>query len=261
MVIKADFSVMIIAMKNELLAKIIAVKSEITKHGVLDPALIKNIDEWYRIELTYTSNAIEGNTLTRQETALVVEKDISIEGKQLKELIEAKNHAEAVEFIKNFALNNKNTSDITLSTILDIHRIILQKNDDANAGRMRNIPVRITGSTSIMPNPASVSKLMEDFITWLKEVKDNPVSVAIEAHYRFVSIHPFTDGNGRTARLLLNLILIQNSYPPVVIHPEDRREYVTSLEKAQTGGSKDDYEKFMLEAVLKSAEKYLEALK
>ncbi|MFA6553898.1 MAG: Fic family protein [Candidatus Paceibacterota bacterium] len=248
-------------MKPEFLTKIDAVKAEIEKHGVLDPALLKNLDEWYRIELTYTSNALEGNTLTRQETALVVEKDISIDGKQLRELIEAKNHGEAVEFIKKFAKDHSGLGDVTLPAILDIHRIILQKNDDVNAGRLRNVPVRISGSTSIMPNPASVPKLMEEFITWLSSSKDHSASTAIEAHYRFVSIHPFTDGNGRTARLLLNLILLQNNYPPVIIHPEDRRVYVTSLEKAQTGGSKDDYENFMLEAVLKSAEEYLKSIK
>ncbi len=248
-------------MQQDLLTKIDAIKSEIEKHGVLDLALAKNIDEWYRIELTYTSNALEGNTLTRQETALVVEKDISIDGKQLRELIEAKNHSEAVEFIKKFARDNQKSSAITLPVILDIHRILLQKNDDANSGRLRTVPVRIAGSTSIMPNAASVPKLMEEFIEWLKDVKGHPVSVAIEAHYRFVSIHPFVDGNGRTARLLLNLILMQNNFPPVIIHPEDRRVYVTSLEKAQTGGSKDDYENFMLEAVVKSAEEYLKSLK
>lgn len=248
-------------MKQELLTKIDKIKSEIIAHGTIDPAIIKNLDEWYRIELTYTSNALEGNTLTRQETALVVEKDITVEGKQLRELIEAKNHSEAVEFIKEFSKNNTKLSDITLSTILDIHRIILQKNDDVNAGRLRNVPVRISGSLSIMPNASSVLELMEEFVNWLKDTKDHAVLVAIEAHYRFVSIHPFIDGNGRTARLLLNLILLQNNYPPVIIHPEDRRIYVNSLEKAQTGGSKDDYEKFMLEAVLKSAEGYKNSLK
>lgn len=248
-------------MKQDLLQKIDAIKSEIEKHGVPDAALATNIDEWYRIELTYTSNAIEGNTLTRQETALVVEKDISIEGKQLRELIEAKNHAEAVGYIKKSANNNRKSSDITLSVILDIHRILLQKNDDTNAGRLRTVPVRIAGSTSIMPNAASVRRLMQEFIEWLKNAEGHPVSNAIEAHYRLVSIHPFTDGNGRTARLLLNLILMQNNFPPTVIHPEDSRVYVTSLEKAQTGGSKDDYEKFMLEAVLRSMEGYLKSLK
>jgi Fic family protein len=248
-------------MKQELLSKIDEIKAKIASHGIIDPALVKNLDEWYRIELTYTSNALEGNTLSRQETALVVEKDISIEGKQLRELIEAKNHSEAVEYIKKFAENNKKLSDITLAVILDIHRILLQKNDDVNSGRLRTIPVRITGSTSIMPNPASVPDLMTEFVKWISKTTEHPVLTAIEAHYRLVSIHPFTDGNGRTARLLLNLILMQNDYPPVVIHPEDRRIYVTSLEKAQTGGGKDDYENFMLEAVLKSAEKYVDGLK
>ncbi|MDO8575610.1 MAG: Fic family protein [bacterium] len=248
-------------MRQEFIQKIDEIKAEIEKFGVLDTALVKNLDDWYRIELTYTSNALEGNTLTRQETALVVEKDISIEGKQLRELIEAKNHAEAVEFVKEFVKNNKKSSDIALAVILDIHRILLQKNDDVNAGRIRSVPVRISGSTSVMPNADSVSKLMEEFMMWLRETNDHPVLTAIEAHYRLVSIHPFVDGNGRTARLLLNLILLQNNYPPVIIHPEDRRIYVTSLEKAQTGGSKDDYEKFMLEAVLKSALEYKNSIK
>lgn len=241
---------------EELLKKIAEKKGEIDALGPLDPALVRNLDDWYRIELTYTSNALEGNTLTRQETALVVEKDISIEGKKLSELLEAKNHAEAVDAVRAFARSEGKDGIITLSWILELHKRILQKIDDANAGRLRTVSVRVAGSTTLFPNSTKVPELMKDLSDWLSLPSVIPVK-AIEAHYRLVSIHPFADGNGRVARLLLNCILLQNDYPPLVIPKESRRAYVTALEQGQTAGSTDDYYRFMYARLLSSMEEYL----
>src|SRR2546430_12146477 len=130
---------------DELLKKLTAKKDRLDGLPPLPPELIKNLDEWYRVELTYTSNAIEGNTLTRAETALVIEKGITVQGKTLTEHLEAKNHAAAVDFIKALAKRTKPT-DIIEGTILDIHRHILKSIDDANAGRYRNVPIRVQGS-------------------------------------------------------------------------------------------------------------------
>ncbi|TSC67748.1 MAG: Fic family protein [Parcubacteria group bacterium Gr01-1014_73] len=243
------------------LKKINELKTEIEKLGPLDPALIKNLDDWYRVELTYTSNAIEGNTLTRQETAQVIEKDISVEGKTLNELLEAKNHSQAVDFITNFARKNKARSTTTLPVILDIHKLILQKIDDTNAGRLRTVSVRVAGSVAIFPNPAKVADITEGLIVWLAENHSHPATKALEAHYRLVSIHPFTDGNGRVARLLMNLVLLENNFPPLVVPKESRRPYIISLEKGQTVGDTNDYYKFMYEQLIVSMEKYLEMVK
>lgn len=240
---------------DELLKKIAGKKVELDAFGPLDPALLKNLDDWYRVELTYTSNALEGNTLTRQEAALVIEKDISIEGKRLNELLETKNHAEAVDVIREFA-RSKKREPITLPWILDLHHRLLQKIDGVNAGRLRTVPVRVAGSTSIFPNPIKVPELMENFVMWLSRTAPAPQR-AVEAHYRLVSVHPFTDGNGRVARLLMNAILMQNGFPPLVIPRESRRAYVTALEKGQTIGDTDDYYRFMYERLLDSIEEYL----
>lgn len=222
----------------------------------LPVSFVKNLDEWFRVELTYTSNAIEGNTLTRQETALVVEKGITVGGKSLKEHLEAINHAKAFEFIQT--LLDKNPQKISEKDILKIHSIILNDIDDENAGRYRTISVRIAGSQVVMPNSAKVPQLIKKFFQWLlQSYPEHPVQIAADAHFKLVSIHPFVDGNGRTARLLMNLILMQSGYPPAVIRVEDRLEYIKSIEKGQLTGNLEDYYQIIYKAVNRSLDIYL----
>jgi len=220
--------------------------------------LVANLEEWFRIELTYTSNAIEGNTLTRRETALVVEKGITVGGKSLAEHLEATNHAEALDWVKTQI--KRRPHQISIRDILHIHNLILKGIDDAHAGHFRSVPVRASGSTVIFPNPRKVPDLMGEFRDWLsKKPKLHPVELAAEAHYRLVTIHPFVDGNGRTARLLMNLTLMMLGYPPAIIRKRDRLGYIGALEKAQTGGTKDDYLKIISKAVERSLDIYLKA--
>ena len=217
----------------------------------------KNIDDWLKIELTYTSNAIEGNTLSRQETALVVEKGLTVEGKTLKEHQEAINHAEAWELVKRMA---KTIKKITVNDILGIHQQILNKIDDQNAGRFRSGSVRIAGSTVVLPNALKVPDLVDELVKWLNSAIGNPGTIAAKVHYRLVSIHPFVDGNGRTARLLMNLILLQAGYPPAIIMKEERLKYLNSLEKAQLGGSSNDYFNLIYTAIDRTFDLYSEAV-
>lgn len=221
--------------------------------------LVINLDEWFKVELTYTSNAIEGNTLTRAETALVVEKGLTVQGKSLTEHLEATNHVEALEYVKT--LVGKKRQAITEQDILDIHRLILNNIEAESADRYRTQHARLTESDVVLPNPVKIPELMQEFMIWLRS--DNPdhvAKIAADAHYKLVSIHPFSDGNGRTSRLLMNLILMQEGYPPAIIRKEDRLEYINSLEKAQKGGSLDDFYSLIYEAVDRSLEIYLEAL-
>ncbi len=220
--------------------------------------LVTNLREWFKIELTYTSNAIEGNTLSRAETALVVEKGITVDGKTLQEQLEAVNHAQAFDWVMQKV--NTTKQDITETTVLDLHQLILQKIVDNQAGRYRTVPVRIAGSTVVMPNAMKVPELMSKYISWLQENTDTPLMVAADAHFKLVSIHPFVDGNGRTARLLMNLLLMQAGYPPAIIRKEERKHYIASIEKAQLGGSLTDYYALMYEAVNRSLDIYLNAL-
>lgn len=244
---------------DDKLLQLEAKKKRLDSYKPLPKELIKNLEEWFRIELTYTSNAIEGNTLTRQETAMVVEEGLTVQGKSLTEHQEAINHAQAFDYIQT--LVNKKRQDVTERDILDIHSIILNKIDDANKGRYRNVAVRLRGSETILPNPLKVRELMEEFIKWLQgDSKDHPIKIALDAHYKLVSIHPFIDGNGRTARLLMNLLLMQEGYPPAIVRKEDRSTYINFLEKGQTKNDLTDYFEVMLEAVDRSLDIYLEAL-
>lgn len=240
-----------------LLAEIEKKRSRLEGLGGLSRITSNNLDEWYRIELTYTSNAIEGNTLSRAETALVVEKGITVAGKSIQEHLEASNHAQAWGWVKN--LVKKKHYQLDERDLLELHQLILQRIDETNAGKYRNVPVRITGSRAIMPNPVKVPDLMVKYFEWLGEKTQDKIMHACEAHYRLVSIHPFADGNGRTARLVMNLLLLVAGYPPIIVRKEDRHAYLTSLETAQVGGSSDKYYQLMLEGLERSLDIYLEA--
>ena len=225
----------------------------------LPDVLVRNLDDWFRVELTYTSNAIEGNTLTRSETALVVEKGLTVGGKSLVEHLGAINHAHALDWVKELVM--RKPGSLMEKDILHIHGTILKGIDDANAGRYRNKSVRVSGSSVVLPHPLRVPEMTAEFADWLGSAKDiHPVNLAAEAHYRLVSIHPFTDGNGRTARLLMNMILLMTGYPAAIIRKRDRLAYIDSLEKVQLGGSKDDHLKIICKAVDRSLEIYLKAV-
>ena len=235
-----------------------AKKRLLDEYGPLPDALLSNLDGWFRVELTYTSNAIEGNTLGRRETALVVEKGLTIGGKSLLEHMEAVNHVRALDWVKEQA--KRGTRSLTEEDILHIHYLIMKGIDDLNAGRYRVTPVRISGSMVVPPNPRKVPDLMNGLAKWLKLAIDlHPVELAAEAHYRLVTIHPFTDGNGRAARLLMNMILLMSGYPAAIIRKRDWLAYIDSLEKAQLGGSKDTYMKIIARAVDRSLDIYLKA--
>lgn len=223
------------------------------------PGLVKNLERWFLIELTYTSNALEGNTLTRLETAVVVEKGLTVGGKSLVEHLEATNHAAALGKVMDIVRSPQQT--ITEHTLLDLHAMILKGIDDVHAGRYRSIPVRISGSRVVLPNPAKVAGLMAEFFKEMDSMSGwHPVEFAAEAHLRLVTIHPFTDGNGRTARLLMNLVLLRHGYPPALIRKRDRLPYLKSLEKVQLGGSREDYLKIIMQAVDRSFGIFFEAL-
>ena len=205
-------------------------KELLDSYRPLPAVLVKNLEDWFRVELTYTSNAIEGNTLTRRETALVVEKGLTVGGKTLVEHLEATNHAHALDWVRQQA--SRSARQLTEKDVLSIHEIILKGIDSPNAGFYRSVPVRISGSTVVLPNPRKVPDLMEAFVTWLQQGPDlHPVELAAEAHYRLVTIHPFADGNGRTARLLMNLILLMTGYPTAIIRKLDREAYLALWKK------------------------------
>ena len=212
----------------------------------------------FDIEYTYESNKIEGNTLTLQETALVVEKGLTVGGKSLNEHLEAINHIFAIEYIKDIA---RNAEPINERVLLDIHKLILQGIDNTNAGKYRTVQVLISGARHVPPQPYLVLKEMESLFLWYEENRNtlHPVKLSAEMHERLVTIHPFIDGNGRTARLLMNLILLQNGFPIAILKGDanSRLQYYSALETAQTENNKIPFIDFIANNVKETMERII----
>jgi Fic family protein len=227
----------------------------------LSPAHAENLRQAFDTEYTYDSNRMEGNSLTLQETDLVIREGLTIGGKPLKDHLEAINHKDALEFVRELAQGKQ---EITESILLDIHGMILRGIDRTNAGRYRSDRVRISGSQHICPNPLKVPDLMQGYFQQYAIEKNtlHPVVLAAGMHKKLVAIHPFIDGNGRTARLIMNFILLQNGYPVANISGDksNRKEYYNSLEKAHVENDDTDFIKFILKTEKKSLIKYLDMM-
>ncbi|NBP06215.1 MAG: helix-turn-helix domain-containing protein [Bacteroidetes bacterium] len=215
--------------------------------------------EAYEVEYTYHSNRIEGNTLTLQETELVINHGITVSGKSMREHLEAINHYEAIALIQEFIADKR---PLTERFLLDIHALVLRGIDKENAGRYRDVQVRIGGSTHIPPNALVVPQKMEALFEWYyKNQHMHPVLLSAEMHERLVSIHPFIDGNGRTSRLLMNLILLQHGFVIANLRGdrEHRFRYYDCLENARA----DDKESFLMliaETELRCIKEYVSLL-
>jgi Fic family protein len=234
-------------------------KRELDSLRPFPPHIVRTLGEQFDLEWTYNSNAIEGNTLTLQETELVLSRGITIGNKSLREHFEALNHRDAIQFVQSFVKNRQN---LDKKFILNLHKLILKNIDEANAGSYRTTNVMIVGARHIPPAAHKIAQLMDGFLEWFYQSK-NEISVAelaALAHYKLVHIHPFIDGNGRTARLLMNLILIQNGYPPAVILNIDRKRYYKALKEADTGNLAP-FVGFVGRSVERSLLIYLNALK
>lgn len=225
----------------------------------IDKAHLKQIKEYYRIGLTYSSNRIEGNTLTETETKIVLEDGLTIGGKSLVDHYEASGHSEAFDLVYDLA--KKKT--ISEKDILGIHRLFYYRIDQAHAGQYRNATVVITG-TDYTPPPSKVPSLMKEFISDIPKIRKklHPVEAAAIIHKGFVDIHPFIDGNGRTARLLMNLCLFQSGYSVTIIPPVLRADYINFIKQSQTG-KKDTsgFVNFIGSMVYESTKDYLRLLK
>lgn len=242
---------------REILQRIIEKKKKLDSLRPFPAELDKNLYEWFRVALTYASNAIEGNTLSLAETAQVVEKHLTVGGKSVTEHLEALNHAQAIDFIQSLA-QEKMREQLTVHDILAIHHIILQKINDEWAGRFRMSAVRVIGSPIPCPNYLKVPLLMDELMASIASSRDHIATIAARAHLQLLMIHPFVDGNGRTARLLMNLLLLQQEYPLVIIEAADRTAYIDAIQKALQGHA-DNYYHLIYVAVEKSLDEYVQA--
>jgi Fic family protein len=231
-------------------------KQRLDRLRPLSPQSLAALAAWYDVELTYSSNAIEGNTLSRSETAIVLEKGITIGGKPLKDHLEALGHRDALHLVRALASAGERVREID---IREIHRLIQTRVDSEEAGRYSRHQRMIAGSPLVLPTPAEIPALMGDFVAWLAAA---PVGyeTAFEAHARLVAIHPFSDGNGRTARLVMNLVLMRAGYPPVVIGPEHRVAYIDALQALQLRNDPNPYQRFMAERLEASLDHHLAML-
>jgi Fic family protein len=216
---------------DELLNRIAEKKAEFDRLRPLLPAGLGNLEHAHDLELTHTSNAIEGNTLTAAETTLVVEQGITIGGRPLKDHLEAVDHYDAIRYVRALA---RQATPLTEMDVRNLHSLVVKRSAPEIAGRYADqgrFVVTDAGRYSF-PSPAEVPALMGDFAAWLGAAPDTPAT-AFTAHRRLVEIHPFNDGNGRTARLLMNLVLLRGGYPPVAVRPEDRPAYLGALQEAE----------------------------
>ncbi|MEY4012610.1 MAG: hypothetical protein RIT22_1734 [Bacteroidota bacterium] len=243
---------------ESILAQIDILKAKLDTFRQFDSYRISQALE---LEYTFESNRIEGNTMTLRETDLVINEGLTISGKSMREHLEAINHQEAIAFIKE--LMNKNTSLIERE-VLSIHNLILRGIHPEDAGRYRKVQVMIKGSAHMPPQPFLVAKEMEDYFIWYETNKNklHPIVLAAEMHERLVTIHPFIDGNGRTSRLVMNLILLQHGYVIANIKGdyENRMHYYQALETAQTQNNKEEFILFVAQMEKESLERYLEII-
>ncbi|MBI4785767.1 MAG: Fic family protein [Chloroflexi bacterium] len=244
-------------MKSDL-ARLTAKKIELDKHRPLAPAIVAKLREYFVVAWTYHSNAIEGSTITLAETRAILLDGITVNGKPLREHLEVINHSHAIDFVEALAQKDE---PLTEMAIRQIHALVLRTIDDENAGSYRRGNVYITGSNFVPPDAVAVPSLMYDFGHWLASDEANrlhPVEFAALAHFRLVDIHPFVDGNGRSGRLLMNLMLMRAGYPPAIVRAEDRVAYYDALEKAHAGDTRD-FVGLMAQAVERSLDVYVDA--
>lgn len=237
--------------KEEFLNKIKENKKKLDAKRSLTQSEIKAIRKWFDVTYTYHTNAIEGNTLTLGETRMILEDGLTIGGKQVKEILEAKNHKKSLDLLFEIVKGKK---DLSEKIIRDLHKKLLLDIDDENAGNYRKIQVYITGSEELPPSAKEVPKLMKEFIKWYENDKNklDILELAALVHYTFVKIHPFIDGNGRIARLLANLILLKKGYPPIIIPIVRRQEYIDAIKKGE-----ESFTLFMLDIINVNLEDYL----
>lgn len=241
--------------EDRIYERILAKKLRLDKHRPLPKDSVGRLRRQMEIEFIYHSNAIEGNTLTLRETQLVIQQGITVNGKSLRDHLEAKNHPRAIEYVEGLK-----DHELTGKEVLKLHGLLFSDVLE-NAGNYRSSQVFIEGSEHVPPPAFEVPALIRDLLEWAKKNPEElrPIELAAVFHFRLASIHPFDDGNGRVARLLMNLILIRFGYPFVILKRYDRRRYYETLDKADRGNLKPFVE-FVSRCVEQSLDLYLSVL-
>lgn len=249
--------------KQELFNKADYYKRIIDNNRPFDLEQLNEIDNYFRVGFTYSSNSIEGNTLTITETKILLEDGITVGGKPIKDYYEAAGHAQAFDYMLSMARNDE--LEITEIIIKRLHYLFYHKVDQEEAGQYRKVQVYISGTEYLPPSPEEVPNLMEHFTNQMRSSKRlmHPIEFAALCHKRLVDIHPFNDGNGRTARLLMNLILVNAGYGITSIPPVLRNDYINALVMSQRANNPDidEFIKFIAECVIETERDYCRLLR
>jgi Fic family protein len=219
---------------------------------------LHKIRESLSIEWTYNSNSIEGNTMSLRETQMVIQEGITIKGKSLREHFETHNHDKAIDYLYSIVNDDYNLRSID---ILSLHGLVLRSIEDDFAGRIRNGGVRITGANFTPPNANKVPDLLDELIDFINTnpLQLNDIELATVFHHKLVWIHPFFDGNGRTVRLAMNLLLMRSGFPPAIILKNDRKKYYEALNQAN-GGNYQKLTLLMCQSLERTLNIYINAL-
>lgn len=242
---------------HSLLSRIDQAKARVDSHRPLPKHTAASLRDHLALEWTYNSNGIEGNTLTLRETKVVLE-GITVGGKTMREHLEAINHRDAIEFLEMVVAD---PTPVTERDIKDIHALVLRDIAQSEAGRYRRENVRIAGASTTPPDFLHLEEAMQQLLSWATSpAGHHPVRHIAELHTRFVEIHPFIDGNGRTGRLLMNCELMKAGYPPSIIRVNDRLEYYEALDTACTTENYDPITRLVGKGIEKSLAVYLDLL-
>ncbi len=208
--------------------------------------------ENFLVKFTYNTNRIEGSTLTLRDTANLLKEGISPRNRPVRDIKEAESHKKVFYDMLNYK------KDLNLNIVLYWHKLLLQDTDKEIAGRIRNHQVAIAGTTVQLPSPVEIGPLLDDFFAWYNQEKNrlHPVELAALVHLKFVSIHPFTDGNGRISRIMMNFVLHKNGFPMLDITYSNRASYYTALERSQKTGKEYIFVQYLIKRYLKEYKKY-----
>ena len=230
--------------------KIKLYKDKISKLRPFEGEAYKQLRDYYRISLTWSSNALEGNSLTEVETKVLLEDGLTIGGKPLRDTLEAVGHSHAYDYMFGLVGGRR----LTVDDIKALHRLFYKSIDEKNAGVWRENPIIVTGTDYVFPAPIELGKLMAGLGQWIDDKRDtiHPVRFAAMLHLKFVSIHPFIDGNGRVARLMMNTALIQDGYMLAVIPPILRNDYLSAIRQYQLNLSDEAFCNLIAECVYES---------
>ena len=256
-IIKPDDNKFIIDLDDNYFDEVDSLKKELDSKRPIPKETLKSLRESINLEWTYNSNGIEGNTLTLRETQVILE-GITVGGKSIKEHLEVINHEKAILFLDDLVKNNEPISEWNIK---NIHQLVLKDIDNENAGRYRKENVTIKGATHIPPDYLKLPELMEKLVlTYNIWGNYHPIIQASLLHGELVKIHPFVDGNGRTSRLLMNLVLMNSGYNPVIIKKESRLKYYETLDKAHITGDYTEFIKLVTKLEIEMLKKYIELL-